>query len=84
MNSVIKKILIANRGEIAVRVISSCRLMGIETITLYGSEEGSLPHALLGSESVCLGDGALSETYLNADKILKIELDYGVDASHPG
>ena len=86
MNSVksIRKVLIANRGEIAVRIISSCRLMGIETLTLYASEEGSLPHALLGNESICLGEGALSDTYLNIDKILKIALENNVDAIHPG
>ena len=86
MNSVksIRKVLIANRGEIAVRIISSCRLMGIETLTLYASEEGALPHALLGNESICLGEGALSDTYLNIDKILKIALENSVDAIHPG
>ncbi len=80
----IKKILIANRGEIALRVISTCRLMGIKTVTLFSNEEASLPHALLADESVCLGEGALSETYLNIDKIVQIALNHDVDAIHPG
>jgi len=57
--------LIANRGEIALRVIQTCKEMGIQTVTLYTDEEKTLPHAFAGDESYCLGSGPLSETYLN-------------------
>lgn len=80
----IKKILIANRGEIALRVIQTASEMGIKTVTLYTDEEKSLPHSSAGDESFCLGSGALSETYLNQDKIIEIAKMSGADAIHPG
>ena len=80
----IGKVLIANRGEIAVRIMETCKLMGIETVSLYHLEEKELPHALLADESVCLGEGDLHQTYLNGEKIIKVALEKGVDAIHPG
>ena len=80
----IKKVLIANRGEIAVRIMETCRLMGIKTVSLYHFEEKELPHSLLGDESVCLGEGSLHETYLNGKKIVDVALEKGADAIHPG
>lgn len=80
----ITKILIANRGEIALRVIQTATEMGIKTITLFTDEEKTLPHASAGDESFCLGTGPLSDTYLNQDKIIKIAKDLGADAIHPG
>jgi 3-methylcrotonyl-CoA carboxylase alpha subunit len=80
----IKKILIANRGEIALRVIQTAREMGIQTVTLYTEEEKGLPHCTAGDESYCLGSGALKETYLNQDKIIDIAKKAGADAIHPG
>lgn len=82
--SEIKKILIANRGEIAVRIIATCREMGIKTVTLYCDEEHHLPHALSADESVCLGSGTLKETYLNQDFIIDIAKKVSADAIHPG
>lgn len=80
----IKKILIANRGEIALRVIQTAREMGIKTVTLYTDEEKSLPHACAGDETFSLGSGALKETYLNQEKIIAIAKACGADAIHPG
>ncbi len=80
----IKKILIANRGEIAVRVIKSARAMGIKTLTLYAEDDQHLPHAFMSDESVSLGSGSLQETYLNQDKIIEIAQRYKADAIHPG
>lgn len=80
----IKRILIANRGEIALRIISTCREMGIETITLYTDTEKDLPHAKLGDFNINLGSGPLSETYLNIDRIVEICREFSVDAIHPG
>ncbi len=80
----IKKILIANRSEIALRVIQTAKEMGIKTVTLFTEEEISLPHARAGDESFCLGSGPLRETYLNQEKIIKIAKSCGADAVHPG
>ncbi len=80
----IKKILIANRGEIALRVIQTAREMGISTVTLYTDEEKSLPHCTAGDESFSLGSGSLKETYLNQEKIIAIAKSCGADAIHPG
>lgn len=82
--SKIKKILIANRGEIAVRVAQTCRELGISTVSLYTPEETSLPHASIGDESYDLGEGALADTYLNQELIIKVAKDLGADAIHPG
>ncbi|MFP5458053.1 MAG: acetyl/propionyl/methylcrotonyl-CoA carboxylase subunit alpha [Bacteriovoracia bacterium] len=80
----IKKILIANRGEIAVRVIKSARAMGIKTIALYADDDAKLPHAWMADEAVCLGSGALKDTYLNQTKILEAARLKNADAIHPG
>lgn len=80
----IKKILIANRGEIAIRVINTCRLKGIKSVTIYTDAEKDYPHAYMSDEAYCLGDGPLSETYLNQDKIFAIAKSCGADAIHPG
>lgn len=84
MTKKITKILIANRGEIALRVIQTAKEMGIKTVTLYTDEEVSLPHSHAGDESYNLGTGALKDTYLNQDKIIEIAKKFGADAIHPG
>lgn len=80
----IKKILIANRGEIALRVIKTCKKMGIKTVTLFTEEDRYLPHATAADESYYLGQGSLAETYLNQDKIIEIAKKTQTDAIHPG
>jgi 3-methylcrotonyl-CoA carboxylase alpha subunit len=80
----IKKILIANRGEIALRVISTAREMGIKTVTVYTEPEIDYPHAYSADESYSLGSGPLSQTYLNQELILKIAKEAKCDAIHPG
>lgn len=80
----INKILIANRGEIAIRIIQTAKAMGIKTVTLYTEEEQSLPHKSAGDEAYCLGTGALKDTYLNQDLIISIAKKCGADAIHPG
>lgn len=80
----IKKVLIANRGEIAIRVIKTSREMGIKTVTIYTEVEKELPHAYAGDENISLGSGTLAETYLNQELLLKIAKDTGADAIHPG
>lgn len=80
----IKKILIANRGEIAVRVIKTARSMGIKTVTLYAEDDKDMPHAWMSDEAFSLGSGTLKETYLNQKRILEIARETGTDAIHPG
>ncbi|MCH8556188.1 MAG: acetyl-CoA carboxylase biotin carboxylase subunit [Balneolia bacterium] len=80
----INKVLIANRGEIAVRVIRSCRHLGIKTVAVYSKVDASMPHVLLADEGVCIGEAASSESYLVIDKILDAAKKTGADAIHPG
>jgi acetyl-CoA carboxylase biotin carboxylase subunit len=78
------KILIANRGEIAVRVIRSCKKMGIKTVAVYSDADRFSKHIRLADEAFCLGAGPSSESYLLADKIIEICKANQVDAVHPG
>lgn len=80
----IKKIMVANRGEIALRVLKTAREMGIKVVTVYAEDDKNLPHALYADESYSLGSGALSETYLNKKKLIDIAKKSGADAIHPG
>ena len=80
----IKKILVANRGEIALRVLKTAREMGIRVVTVYAEDDKELPHAMFSDESYPLGAGALAETYLNKKKLIEITKKCGADAIHPG
>jgi acetyl-CoA carboxylase biotin carboxylase subunit len=79
-----KKVLIANRGEIAVRIIKACQEIGIKTIAIYSDVDKKAPHVQIADESVCLGDPTPIESYLNIPKIIKIAKDFGAEAIHPG
>ncbi|MDD5170193.1 MAG: acetyl-CoA carboxylase biotin carboxylase subunit [Syntrophales bacterium] len=78
------KILIANRGEIVVRVIATCREMGIKTVAVYSEADRSALHVLEADEAVCLGPSAPAESYLNMDKIIAAAKQTGAQAIHPG
>lgn len=80
----IKKVLIANRGEIALRVMRTCKDMGIASVSVYSETDKDLPHAKKADESVCLGMGSLGETYLNQERLIEIAKERGADAIHPG
>ena len=80
----IKKILVANRGEIALRVLKTAREMGIAVVTVYADDDRHLPHALYSDESYCLGSGTLADTYLNKNKLIEVAKKSGADAIHPG
>lgn len=80
----IKKILVANRGEIALRVLKTAKEMGIKVVTVFAEDDKLLPHALFADESYSLGTGALSDTYLNKNKLIDIAKKSGADAIHPG
>lgn len=80
----IKKILIANRGEISLRVMRTCRDMGIKSVSIFSETDKHLPHAKKADESFSLGMGTLAQTYLNQEKIIEIAKGCGADAIHPG
>ncbi|MFH1013408.1 MAG: acetyl-CoA carboxylase biotin carboxylase subunit [Thermoplasmatota archaeon] len=79
-----KKILIANRGEIAVRIIKACQELGITTVAIYSDVDIKAPHVLLADEAVNLGDPTPIESYLNIPKIIKIAQEKNAEAIHPG
>ncbi len=79
-----KRILIANRSEIALRVLKTCQKMGIETVSVYADDDKDFITNQLSDFAVSLGTGALSETYLNKEKLVQIAKDYGCDGVHPG
>ncbi len=80
----IKKVLIANRGEIAVRIIRACREMGIETVAVYSEADKEALHTQLADEAICIGPAPSSESYLNMEQIISATIVSGADAIHPG
>ena len=78
------KILIANRGEIAVRIIRACKDMGIATVAVYSEADRDALHVALADESICIGPAASSESYLNEKRIISAALATGAVAIHPG
>jgi len=79
-----RKILIANRGEIALRVMRSCRAMGIETVAVYSDADAQAPHVRYAGEAVHLGAAPAQESYLRIEKIIEAAKRTGADAIHPG
>lgn len=80
----ISKVLIANRGEIAARVIRTCKKMGIETVAVYSEADEHAPFVKMADESYLIGPSRVNESYLHVDKILSIATQSGADAIHPG
>lgn len=78
------KILIANRGEIAVRIIRACRNMGIRSVAVYSREDSKSLHVQLADQRICIGEGPARNNYLNMDQIITAALNMGCDAVHPG
>lgn len=79
-----RKILIANRGEIAVRIIRACREMGITTVAVYSEADKEALHTQLADEAICIGPAPATESYLNMERILSACIAAKVDAIHPG
>lgn len=79
-----QKILIANRGEIALRIMRTVRRMGIKTVAVYSEADRQSPHVLFADEAVCLGPAPSAQSYLDADKIIRFATELGVDGIHPG
>lgn len=80
----IKKVLIANRGEIAVRIIRACREMGIETVAVYSEADKEALHTKLADEAVCIGPALSKDSYLSMENIISATIISGADAIHPG
>ena len=84
MAKIIKKILVANRGEIALRVMRSAKEMGIKTVAVYSEADRKAPHVVYADEAVLLGPAPSSQSYLKGDRIIEACIKLGVDAIHPG
>ena len=80
----IKKLLIANRGEIAVRIIRACKELGIKTVAVFSEADREALHVELADEAYCIGPAPGTESYLNVTNIMTIATSTGVDAIHPG
>ena len=79
-----EKILIANRGEIAVRIIRACREMGIKTVAVYSEADRDSLHTLLADEAICIGPAPSGQSYLNMERILSATVAMKAEAIHPG
>ena len=79
-----KKILVANRGEIAIRVMKTAQKMGIKTVAVYSTIDRNAPHVRFADEAVCIGEPPSNQSYLLGSKIIKIAKDLNVDGIHPG
>ena len=79
-----KKVLVANRGEIAVRILRACHELGISVVAIYSEQDRGALHVRYADEAYSLGSGSSEDTYLAGDKILTIAEKAGIDAIHPG
>ena len=80
----IQKVLIANRGEIAVRIIRACKTLGIETVAVYSTADEKALHRVLADKAICIGGPSPQESYLHIPSIIQAALNEGADAIHPG
>ena len=79
-----EKVLVANRGEIAIRVMKTANKMGIKTVAVFSTADRNALHVKYADEAVCIGEAASSQSYLRGNKIIEVCKDLGVDAVHPG
>ena len=79
-----KKILVANRGEIAIRVMKTAKKMGIKTVAVFSTIDRHAPHVKFADEAICIGEAPSNKSYLRGDKIVEVAKQLQVDAIHPG
>ena len=79
-----EKILIANRGEIALRIIKTAKKMGIKTLAVFSKVDRGAPHVRAADQAVCIGEGPSGQSYLQGERIIETALEFGADAIHPG
>ncbi len=84
MSKMFRKVLIANRGEIAVRIIRACRELGVRCVAVYSTADRNSLHAQIADESVCIGPPATKDSYLNMNAIIQAAINCGAEAIHPG
>src|SRR5215213_7970210 len=80
----IKKLLVANRGEIAIRVMRTAREMGIKTVAVFSEADRNALHVRYADEAICIGPAPSKQSYLLGDKIIDVAKQFGADAIHPG
>ena len=80
----LKRVLIANRGEIALRILRACRELGIETVAAYSQADADALHVQLATQSVCIGPAKAADSYLNPAALLSAAMATGCDGLHPG
>jgi acetyl-CoA carboxylase biotin carboxylase subunit len=80
----LRRVLVANRGEIAVRIMRACREAGIETVAVYSEADAAAPHVMQADRAVCIGPPPSSESYLNIPRLIAAARESGADAVHPG
>ena len=78
------KVLIANRGEIAVRIIRACRELGIQTVAVYSQADADALHTQLADEAICIGPAKATDSYLNVQEVLSAAIVTKAEAIHPG
>ena len=79
-----RRILVANRGEIAARIIRSCQILGIETIAVYSEPDSNLDYLKQANKIICIGEASATKSYLNQDILLRIAREQDCEAIHPG
>ena len=84
MNRPLKKLLIANRGEIALRVIRSARMLGLKTVAVFSEADRASTHVAAADEARLIGPAPPAESYLNIDAVMRAAIESGADAIHPG
>lgn len=80
----LRRVLIANRGEIALRILRACRELGIETVAVYSEADAEALHVQLATQAVCIGPAPAARSYLNQDALLAVALATHCDGIHPG
>ncbi|RKZ91165.1 MAG: acetyl-CoA carboxylase biotin carboxylase subunit, partial [Gammaproteobacteria bacterium] len=79
-----KRILVANRGEIAIRIINACKTCDVETVAVYSQPDEASSHSWIADRAVCIGAAAASASYLCEDRLIHVALETGCDGLHPG